>query len=125
MPWPGNARMQLTATGLSWSCSPLVMFSSGAIAPRTTSLAGALWTPRVASLRAQMPATCPVGGTIVGRPVTGSITLIHGQYAVGVDDALVEGGHQVRHAQHGDLVDGLQAGETGAVTGVADIVRGA
>ena len=55
--------MQLIPDGLSWSCSPLVMLSSSEIAPRTTSLAGALWTPRVSSLRAQMPATWPLGGT--------------------------------------------------------------
>ena len=50
-------------TGLSWSCSPLVICSSSASAPRTTSLAGALWTPRVSSLRAQTPAMWPLGGT--------------------------------------------------------------
>ena len=32
------------------------------------------------------------------------------------------GGHQVGHAQHGDLVDGLEAGEAGAVGEVADVV---
>ncbi len=72
--------MQFTAIGLSTSCSPLVMLSSRVTAPRTTSLAGALWTPRVASLRAQMPAMCPLGGTNTCLPATGSATLIHGQY---------------------------------------------
>ena len=42
MPRPGNARMQLMPTGLSRSCSLLVSWISRSIAPRTTSLAGAL-----------------------------------------------------------------------------------
>ena len=37
---------------------------------------------------------------------------------------LLVGGHQVGHAQHRDLVDGLEAGEAGAVGGVADVVVG-
>ena len=39
--------------------------------PRSASLAGAFQTPRVPSVRAQTPATCPPGGTVrklaVGR----------------------------------------------------------
>ena len=50
----------------------------------TGSLAGALCTPTVASLRAITPATCPDGGTAtsVRRAAfgSGSDTLIHGQY---------------------------------------------
>ena len=42
-----------------------------------TSLAGALCTPRSLSLRAQMPAMCPDGGTAMGWP-SGPATLIHG-----------------------------------------------
>ena len=57
----------------------LVMSSSRSMAPRTTSLAGALCTPRVSSLRPQMPATWPLGGTNMFAPVAGSKTLIHGQ----------------------------------------------
>jgi len=74
--------MQLIPLGFSWSCSPLVMLSSSVIAPRTTSFAGALWTPRVSSLRAQIPATWPDGGTKRAWPESGSKTLIHGQYRV-------------------------------------------
>ena len=50
------------------------------MAPRTTSLAGALWTPRVSSLRPQMPAMWPLGGTKMFCPLDGSKTLTHGQY---------------------------------------------
>jgi len=49
--------------GLSRPCSALVMLSSTSRAPRTTSLAGAFQTPRVSSVRAQMPAMWPDGGT--------------------------------------------------------------
>ena len=49
------------------------------MAPRTTSLAGALWTPRWSSLRAQMPAMWPDGGTNFAWPDGGSKTLIQGQ----------------------------------------------
>ena len=42
MPRPGKARMQLMPTGLSRSCSFLVICTSSAIAPRTTSFAGRL-----------------------------------------------------------------------------------
>ncbi len=69
-------------TGLSSSCSFLVIWVSRSTAPRMTSLAGALCTPRVSSLRPQMPAMCPHGGTNCMLPVAGSKTLIHGQYRV-------------------------------------------
>ena len=46
-----------------------------------TSFAGALWTPRVSSLRAQMPPMCPDGGTNRAWPASGSKTLIQGQYS--------------------------------------------
>ena len=55
--------MQLIPAGFSWSCSFFVSANSSASAPRKTSLAGALWTPRSSSLRAQTPATWPLGGT--------------------------------------------------------------
>ena len=63
--------MQLMPTGFSRSCSFLVICVSSATAPRTTSLAGALCTPRLSSLRPQMPAMCPLGGTkmFAGRRV--------------------------------------------------------
>ena len=73
--------MQLIPTGLSSPCSFLVICVSSATAPRITSLAGALCTPRVSSLRPQTPATCPDGGTNTFWPVGGSNTLIHGQYS--------------------------------------------
>ncbi len=73
--------MQLTPIGLSRSCSALVIWVCRAIAPRTTSLAGALCTPRVSSLRAQTPAMWPDGGTNLLVPVAGSKTLIQGQYS--------------------------------------------
>src|SRR5688500_18330575 len=72
--------MQLMPHGFSWSCSPFVIFSSRDIAPRTISFAGALWTPRVSSLRAQTPAIDPLGGMNVPFPDTGSMTWTHGQY---------------------------------------------
>ena len=48
------------------------------LAPRTTSLAGALCTPRVESVRAHAPAMWPDGGIRIGLLVSGSITSIHG-----------------------------------------------
>src|SRR5205823_1092258 len=50
MPRPGKARMTLIPCGFSRSCSLLVTCSSREMAPRTTSFAGALCTPRVSSL---------------------------------------------------------------------------
>ena len=73
--------MQLMPSGLSRSVLGLGDLELEAMAPRITSLAGALWTPRVSSLRAQMPAMWPHGGTKTFRPVGGSMTLIHGQYS--------------------------------------------
>ncbi len=70
--------MQLSPTGLSRSCSALVSWVCRLIAPRTTSLAGALCTPRVSSLRAQTPAMWPDGGTCLLVPVAGSNTFTHG-----------------------------------------------
>ena len=74
--------MQLTPIGFSWSCSARVRFSSSEMTPRTISFAGALWTPRSPSLRAQIPAMWPDGGTNAAWPAIGSKTLIHGQYSV-------------------------------------------
>ncbi len=81
MPRPGKLRTQLMPTGLSRSCSALVRLVWSAIAPLMTSLAGALCTPRVSSLRAHTPATCPDGGTNRLVPVAGSKTLMYGQYS--------------------------------------------
>ena len=44
----------------------------------TTSLAGALWTPRLSSTRHHSPATWPDGGMLIGRLVSGSMVSIHG-----------------------------------------------
>ena len=162
-------------SGLSRSCSLRVMLSSRSMAPRTTSLAGALCTPRVSSLRPQMPAMWPDGGMqdswpggrvhrlhprpverrvlrVVARlvdpplldllgvepgrrvedrdPVAHQLAVgdhrqLHGLHGVEVDRALLVGAHQVGHAEHRDLVDGLQAGEAGALGDVADVVVGA
>ncbi|GAA3435273.1 hypothetical protein GCM10018954_048790 [Kutzneria kofuensis] len=49
---------------------------------------------------------------------------LHGLDVVQGDLAVLVGGHQVGHAQHGHVVDGLQAAETGAVGRVADVVAG-
>ena len=65
-------------TGLSRSCSFFVTCTSRLIAPRMTSLAGALCTPRVSSLRPQMPAMWPLGGMKPISPVAGFAVLIHG-----------------------------------------------
>ena len=47
MPRPGNARMQLMPTLFRPPCSACVTWKPRPLAPRTTSFAGALWTPRV------------------------------------------------------------------------------
>ena len=44
-----------------------------------TSLAGALWTPRVASVRAQIPAMCPDGATSMSAPPSGSRMVMPGK----------------------------------------------
>src|SRR5258706_10048640 len=59
----GKYRMQLIPSGFKMPCSPKLMSRSSREAPRTTSLAGDLATPLVWSLRAQIPAINPVGGT--------------------------------------------------------------
>ena len=79
MPRPGKARITLIPTGFSRSCSALVIVVSSESAPRTTSFAGALCTPRVSSERPQTPAMWPDGGTNAAWPLSGSKTLIHGQ----------------------------------------------
>ena len=59
--------MQLTCSGFSNDCSPVVTSDSSRATPRTISLAGAFHTPRTASVRAHTPATCPDGGTVMNR----------------------------------------------------------
>src|SRR5688572_12672046 len=44
--------------------------------------------------------------------------------AFAVDQPSAMRGHQVGHAEHGHFVDGFEAGEAGAVRGVADVVVG-
>ena len=56
--------MQLMPERLRPPCSSCVTWNASPFTPSTTSLAGALWTPRVLSVRAQTPAMCPDGGTI-------------------------------------------------------------
>ena len=73
--------MQLIPMGLSNDCSPWVIFNSTSRAPRITSLAGAFHTPRDSSVRAQIPAMCPLGGMVMTRSplvAAGFATLIQG-----------------------------------------------
>ena len=70
--------MQLMPRWFRPPCSSPVIWKPRPLTPIVTSLAGALWTPRVPSVRAQTPATCPDGGTSSGRFVIGSMTSIHG-----------------------------------------------
>ena len=65
-------------TLLSPPCSACVIWKPRPLAPRITSFAGALWTPRVPSTRHQTPATWPDGGIIIGRFVSGFMTSIQG-----------------------------------------------
>ena len=51
-----NTRITLTPAMLSGPCCSLVISCSTPSAPTMLTLAGALWTPRVASIFAQMPA---------------------------------------------------------------------
>jgi hypothetical protein len=51
MPPPCMVRMALMPLGLSRSCSPRETLYLRPSAPRTSSLAGALWTPRSLSTR--------------------------------------------------------------------------
>ena len=74
--------MQSIPARLRLSCSAPVSVYARSLAPSTTSFAGALCTPRVESVRHQMPATWPHGGIWIGRFVIGSMTSIHGQYIV-------------------------------------------
>ena len=76
--------MQLIPSRLSSPCSTEVSWKPSRVAPMTTSLAGALWTPRVSSVRAHTPATWPDGGTMIGRLDSGSMTSIHGQYSAAI-----------------------------------------
>ena len=71
--------MTLIPSGFSRSCSLRVMLISRSMAPRTISLAGALCTPRVASLRPQMPAMWPDGGMKDSCPVAGFMVCTQGQ----------------------------------------------
>src|ERR1044072_1879698 len=78
MPRPGNARMQLMPTLFRPPCSACVTWKPRPLAPRTTSFAGALCTPRVESVRHHRPATWPDGGTMIGWVGSGGLDPIHG-----------------------------------------------
>ena len=58
--------MQLIPTLLSPPCSACVIWKPSPLTPIVISLAGALWTPRVESVRHQTPATWPDGGISMG-----------------------------------------------------------
>ena len=70
--------MTLMPCRLSWPWSTSLIDRSTPSAPRTISLAGALWTPRLLSERAMMPQTCPEGGTRTGSPEPVGRTRSHG-----------------------------------------------
>ena len=63
--------MQLTPAGLRMACSSRVTAYDRSSAPRTTMLAGALCTPRLVSVRAQVPAMWPDGAMVTRVPVMG------------------------------------------------------
>ena len=62
------------------------------------------------------------GDAVAHQLAVGDHRELDGLEALEVDDALLVHGHEVRHGQHRDLVDGLEAGEAGAVGRVADVV---
>ena len=71
----------------------------------------------------------PRRGVEDGDPVTHQLAVrdhlgLHRLHGVEVDRTLLVGAHQVRYAEHGDLVDGLQAGEPRALRDVTDVVVG-
>ena len=70
--------MQLIPTLLRPPCSACVIWKPRPLTPIVTSLAGALCTPRVASVRHHTPATWPDGGTSIGWFVSGFMTSSHG-----------------------------------------------
>src|SRR5271157_3253665 len=65
---PWNWRMALMPAMLIWPWSASFIASSRPTAPLTIALAGALYTPRVLSVLAMIPQTCPDGGTRIGAP---------------------------------------------------------
>src|SRR5665647_878723 len=77
-PRPVKKRRQFTPRTLSWSDADLSSSVSTSSADRTTSLAGALDTPRSLSVRAKTPATYEAGGTLSRRPSIGCDTVSHG-----------------------------------------------
>ena len=64
------------------------------------------------------------GDAVAHQLAVGDHRELDGLEALQVDHALLVHGHQVGDGQHRDLVDGLEAGEAGAVGGVADVVVG-
>ena len=64
------------------------------------------------------------GDAVAHELAVGDHRELDGLEALEVDDALLVDGHEVRHGQHRDLVDGLETGEAGAVGRVAHVVVG-
>ena len=83
MPEAGKTRMTFTPIGLRVSCSASVISLVNPTAPPMFASvpAGAFQTPRLASIRAYIPATYPDGGSRIGSGETpvGSIALSHGK----------------------------------------------
>ena len=79
VPIPAKLRRQLTASRLSTPCcgSFMIPLATGPVVLSTVVAkpAGAFQTPRAASVRANIPATKPLGATAMVFPVTGSVEL--------------------------------------------------
>src|SRR5437016_1206767 len=82
VPNMGNERRQLMPRGFSNPFSVSVSWYPSAVTPFNVASvpAGAFQTPRVASLRANRPATAPLGGDNLSGPLfNGSAILIQGK----------------------------------------------
>src|SRR3954453_20411775 len=92
MPRPGNARMQLMPTLLRPPCSAVVIWKPSPLAPITTSLAGALCTPRCPSVRHLRPPARPVRAAPQPRHVAGRRDrhLLVGERVLDLDPGVVE-----------------------------------
>src|SRR5512143_2705441 len=82
LPYTGSVRRQLIASGLSWPFSASLIVIARPVAPLSDASlpAGAFHTPRVASVRANTPATKPHGGKSASAPCcNGSGARTHGK----------------------------------------------